>query len=198
MGGSPERSSPSPLPFRIPLIARYYARYGITPRAFIDELEKIIRPDAVLVTSMMTYWYPGVFEAIRIIKERLPGVPVILGGIYATLCTAHARKYSGADHIISHEGEMKILRLFSAMWDKPLEDVRGTDDLDTLPYPCFDLMTDLRSVSIRTSRGCPYRCTYCASHFLCNSERRRSPVKVADEIEFWKAEQGAAGLCLLR
>jgi radical SAM superfamily enzyme YgiQ (UPF0313 family) len=139
---------------------------------------------------MMTYWYPGVFEAIRIIKERFPGVPVILGGVYATLCTRHARKYSNADHIITHEGELKILRLLSAIWGKTLEDVAYTDDLDTLPYPCFDLMGDLRSVSIRTSRGCPYRCTYCASHYLCGHHLRRDPVKVVDEIEFWRCEYG--------
>ena len=179
-----------PKPAALQMVPRYYARYGITPGAFIDELNKIARPDAVLITSMMTYWYPGVFEAIRMIKERLPGVPVILGGVYATLCTSHARKYSRADHIITHQGELEILRLLSAMWGKALKDVPGMDDLDTLPYPCFDLMDDLRSVSIRTSRGCPYRCTYCASHYLCGLHRRRDPVRVVDEIEFWRCEHG--------
>ena len=50
---------------------------------------------------MMTYWYPGVFEAIKIIKESLPRVPVVLGGKYATLCYDHAVNYSGADYVIA-------------------------------------------------------------------------------------------------
>ena len=45
----------------------------------------------------MTYWYPGVIEAISLSKEIHPDVPVILGGIYARLCKNHALKNSGAD-----------------------------------------------------------------------------------------------------
>lgn len=56
-------------------------------------------PDMVFVTSMMTYWYPGVFEVIRIVNELLPDAPVVLGGNYATICPDHA-SLSGADFIL--------------------------------------------------------------------------------------------------
>jgi hypothetical protein len=39
----------------------------------------------------MTYWYPGVVEAIARVRARFGAVPVVLGGVYATLCTDHAR-----------------------------------------------------------------------------------------------------------
>ena len=51
------------------------------------------RPDVVLVTSTMTYWYPGVQAAVDLVRRRFGRVPVILGGIYATLCPGHARRH---------------------------------------------------------------------------------------------------------
>ncbi len=179
-----------PKPDVLKWVPRYYARYGISFEAFMAELDKTSRPDAVLVTSMMTYWYPGVFEAIRIIKERFRDVPVILGGVYATLCHEHARQFSGADHIITRSGELKALGLLEGIWGKAPEYTPDMDILDSLPYPCFDLIDDLRYVCIRASRGCPYRCTYCASDYLCGHQRLRVPEKVADEIGFWKRDYG--------
>ena len=41
-------------------IPRRYSRYGITPQMFKQELENTDPPDLVLMTSGMTYWYPGV------------------------------------------------------------------------------------------------------------------------------------------
>ncbi len=41
-------------------IPRNYSRYGIKPEWFHASLESVPVPDLVLVTSLMTYWYPGV------------------------------------------------------------------------------------------------------------------------------------------
>ncbi|MFC1549226.1 radical SAM protein, partial [Candidatus Omnitrophota bacterium] len=63
-------------------IPRKYKRYGLPLELFERSLpgEDI---DLIFVTSVMTYWYPGVFEAIKILKRKYEKVPVILGGIYA-------------------------------------------------------------------------------------------------------------------
>lgn len=177
-----------PKPPQLSSIPRNYARYGCAPEEFMRRLDNASPPDAVLVTSMMTYWYPGVFETIRLVKERFPGVPVILGGVYATLCSAHARRFSGADHVVTHEGEDRVLRLLEEMWaDAPVY-APEQGCLDSLPYPCFDLVPDPVYVCIGASRGCPYRCTYCASGYLWGHQRRRNPVMVAKEIAFWNRE----------
>ncbi|MRR14688.1 radical SAM protein, partial [archaeon] len=143
-----------------------------------------------------TYWYPGVFSAIRILKESFPGIPVILGGIYATLCRDHAVRYSGAHHIISGEGEIAVLKTLTELWGADPGFVPDMDDLDSLPRPLFDLVEPMRYVSIQTTRGCPYRCSYCASHLLNRGLRRRNPVRVADEIDFWVKEQDIADFAL--
>ena len=90
-------------------ITRRYGRYGISEAAFRERLARVPTPAAILVTSLMTYWYPGVAAAIRLARERFPGVPVILGGIYATLCPEHAQKHSGADRVVAGPGEAAIL-----------------------------------------------------------------------------------------
>lgn len=175
---------------------RRYARYGIGPEAFRDELARLERPDAVLVTSSMTYWYPGVFEAIRCIREVFGGIPVLLGGIYATLCRDHALRHSGADLVIGGEGELEVLRALGGLWRTGFAHMPDPDDPDSLPYPLFDLVDPLRYVCIQTSRGCPYRCTYCASHLLNPVMRRRDPIRVADEIEYWRATRGVIDFAL--
>ena len=171
-------------------IPRHYSRYGISIDAFLHDLSHMERPDAVLVTSLMTYWYPGVIQAISCVKEVHGDVPVILGGVYATLCTQHAQKCSGADHVIAGQGELQLLSLLSALWGEPPVFTPDMNDLDCLPYPCFDLIEKPRYVCIQTSRGCPFRCTYCASHWLSPIVLRRDPIKVAGEISWWNKTAG--------
>lgn len=166
-------------------ISKRYSRYGITPRIFRKELLGIERPELIFVTSMMTYWYPGVFEVIRIVRETLGGVPIVLGGNYVTLCPSHASENSGADFTIAGEGERNIPDLLKDIFGNYPEFLPDFDDLDSYPRPAFDLMPTRDHISILTSKGCPYRCTYCASHLLNSSFRIRDPVNVVDEIEDW-------------
>lgn len=174
-----------PKPPALDSIRRKYKRYGIRPEVFRAGLQGIGAPDLALVSSMMTYWYPGVCEAIGIIRETYPGVPIMLGGNYARLCPGHARQYSGAD-IVTGADAIEALPEIFALLGTSCDSAGLSDDLDSLPYPAFDLLTEPVQVPIITSRGCPYRCTYCASPLLNKGFRRRDPVRVADEIEFWR------------
>ncbi len=170
-------------------IPRKYKRYGVTPDVFRNELREMNAPDLVLVTSMMTYWYTGVSETIRIIRETYPGVPVFLGGNYARLCPAHAKAHSGADAVMTVDALQALPDIFEVlgiMYDTG--NPPGSDDaLNALPYPAFDLLNKPSQVPIITSRGCPFRCTYCASPVLNDKFSRRDPAGVADEIEYWSA-----------
>ena len=65
--------------------------YGIQPEWLREDLQSLPRPDVILVTSMMTYWYTGVQETIGVLRDIFADVPLILGGIYATLCREHFR-----------------------------------------------------------------------------------------------------------
>ncbi|MGB9597489.1 MAG: B12-binding domain-containing radical SAM protein, partial [Candidatus Poribacteria bacterium] len=164
-------------------IPRKYGRYGLPINIFHNELKKIPKPDIILITSGMTYWYLGVFDVIKEVKSYFGDVPVMLGGTYATLCYDHAVKYSKADYVISGEGEIKALKLVQEL-------IGGNADfipqsLDNYPYPAYDLLTSKNSLAILTSRGCPMGCTYCASNIVAGKFRQRDPIKVVDEIEFY-------------
>ena len=89
-----------PTPPAVAGMKRSYARYGIVAES-LEARISAEEPDVVLVSAGMTYWYPGVVEAIRIVKKAFPRVEVILGGIYPTLCPQHARTASGADVVVS-------------------------------------------------------------------------------------------------
>jgi radical SAM superfamily enzyme YgiQ (UPF0313 family) len=172
-------------PGRLKHFPRRYNRYGISPPIFKEELAKRDTPDLVFVTSMMTYWYPGVIETISVVRDIYPHSTIILGGNYATLCNSHAQAHSGADMVIAGEGERRL----SALCDMSLF-MPDPAKLDSYPYPAYDLLPFLDQVPVMTSRGCPFRCTYCASHLLNDGFRVRDPIKVVDEIEFWYRRYG--------
>ncbi len=179
------RKLPVEKPDVLASIPRKYSRYGMSPDCFAATLEKLPRPDVVVVTSMMTYWYPGVFHAIRLVKDHFPGVPVILGGVYATLCHEHAVRYSGADLCIRGEGETPVLKAVSGITNSDISSIPDPNRPDSLPYPAFDLLKAQDVLCLITARGCPYNCTYCASSLLNDAFRPRDPSKISDEISYW-------------
>ena len=186
-GKFPKERIPKPQSLRE--IKRNYNRYGITPDIFVNELKLSVSPDLILVTSVMTYWYPGVFEVIRITRQMFPDIPIVLGGIYATLCPEHALQ-SGADITVAGAGEKHIPALLNDLFgDHPIY-VPDSDDLDSMPYPAFDLLPLKDHFPILTSRGCPLNCTYCASHLLSDRFKQRDPAKIVDEIQFWHKHFG--------
>ncbi len=183
-----------PPPAALAGITRRYGRYGISEAAFRERLARVPTPAAILVTSLMTYWYPGVAAAIRLARERFPNVPVILGGIYATLCPEHAREHSGADRVVAGPGEAAIGPLLEEItgWSPPGAIVPDLDDLDSRPYPALDLLEHPSYIPILTSRGCPLDCSYCASRQLQPVYRRRDPLAAAAELVYWQDRTGLA------
>lgn len=166
-------------------IPRKYYRFGLPPEVFKEDLRSLPVPQAILVTSGMSYWYRGVHEIIGIVKETFPSVPVILGGIYATLCSRHAEQISGADYVIAGWGEIQILKLLEELTGVSPFFIPDLNELDTLPPPAFDLYPHLDYCCVLTSRGCPFHCTYCASPLLNPRFIRRDPAQVVNEIASW-------------
>ena len=167
-------------PSAVASVPRRFGRYGWPLDLFDAALAEVRQPDAVLVTSGMTYWYPGVLEVIRLVREGLGRVPVGLGGVYATLCTDHAQEQAGADLVVAGPGLVSALRL--------VDDVTGHDSEPdryinprAWPAPAHHLVPRTFA-GIVTSWGCPFRCTYCASHRLQPAFVRREAEAVVEEI----------------
>src|SRR5512143_3560143 len=79
-------------------------------------------------------------------------------------------------------------------------------DLDSLPFPAYkffkmerysslqpamDAVDGARSFSMMTSRGCPYRCTFCSQSIMPIKWRARSPESVVAEYRHLIRELGA-------
>lgn len=190
-GRGPYLKTAIPRPAGLESIPRTYSRYGIPPEWFVEDLKALPRPDMIFVTSMMTYWYLGVFETIRLLRTVFPDVPIVLGGIYATLCYDHALKYSGADVVATGPGEKKILELVGNTTGVSFPLKFDPDNLDTYPYPAFDLQHKITYIPLVTSKGCPFSCDYCASRVLAPVRMLRNPEKVVEEICFWQDNFGA-------
>jgi magnesium-protoporphyrin IX monomethyl ester (oxidative) cyclase len=147
------------------------------------------------------------------IKRRYPHKRILLGGTYATTFPREALS-EHVDVVVRGEGELPVVEILSAA---PLSTVRGilyrdggdvrdnglapvVEDLDSLPFPARHLLpmetyfersprgvTKRRSLSITTSRGCPFSCNFCSLHNLENQYARRwrarSPANVMAEID---------------
>jgi len=174
-----------PKPKGLEDVSRNYCRYGIKIKWFREDLLSIQKPDLIFITSLMTYWYPGLQETIKIIKEIYPDVTVVLGGVYASLCTDHANAYSGADRVVAERGEEYILKIAGEHTGYFATQKFDPHDLNTYPYPGFDLQNKITYVPLLTSKGCPFSCAYCASYFLDPKRMLREPKSVVEEIKFW-------------
>lgn len=128
-------------------IPRYYRRFGIDRTVFQRYLAEQGPFDAVLIQTVLTYWYPGVREVIEDARRFCPQAKIVLGGFYATACTAHARSL-GADLVIKGADL------------KPLSDFFGCD-LASDSLPAWDLYPKLSTGVLTLTRGCPFQCSYC-------------------------------------
>lgn len=174
----------TPAPLR-GIVPRTYSRYGIAPENLTEQLQTLPRPDAVLVSSGMTYWYPGVVAAIQLVKQIFPAVPVILGGVYAGICPAHARRFSGADIICPGPAGSALFDLLHKIAPET-----ATPHTCDFPLPDCALLPPGAAIPVLSSRGCPFSCTYCASARLEPHFHQASPEGIIDYLTRWASAGG--------
>jgi hypothetical protein len=156
-----------------PGLHRRYSRYGLPPERLDAALRELPRPDMILMTSMMTYWYPGVRETVSRLKARWPDVPLLLGGVYATLCPEHARARSGADEVIPGPLAGAAAALGARL---------GLELDSSRAPPAHHLLPHADAAALRTSVGCPLRCAYCGVRRLHPRHETFPPARVEQEV----------------
>ncbi|MFH1791762.1 MAG: B12-binding domain-containing radical SAM protein [Candidatus Omnitrophota bacterium] len=161
-------------PETLKTVDRPYFRYGIPVEDFLEKTVGLSRITSIFMTSGMTYWYPGVQLAIRLLKSSLPHAPIWLGGIYPTLCRKHALLHSGADRV--WKGDYLSRRLFTQREF----------------YPAYDLLENTDLLPLRLTEGCPYRCSYCASRILKPGFVMKDPVNLFEEVMHYNTKFGTS------
>ncbi len=132
-----------------------------------------------------------VFEAYAIADRlRARGVKVAMGGLHVTALPEEAQAH--ADYVVVGEGESTWPEVVRAAEEgRTGLIIRAKDlppvDAATLPVPRYDLLGDrpYNRFTVQTSRGCPWRCEFCASTVMLNERYRKRPV--ADVIRDIKA-----------
>ncbi|MCX7919121.1 MAG: B12-binding domain-containing radical SAM protein [bacterium] len=168
------------------------------------------KTDLIGITAPFTDHATIVKELSKVIKQNFPNIPIVLGGVYPSTLPEQALTDS-IDFVVRGEGENPISQLAAGT---PVKSIRGLVfkendtiintgqaepiiNLDDIPYPARHLLPieryitcsprkrrNRRTISMITSRGCPYHCTFCSIHKVNGYRwRYRSPENVLNEIK---------------
>ncbi len=167
-------------------------------------------PEMIGITAMSSV-YHSAMQTATLLKAYL-GRPIVIGGPHATVYPERVLAESPViDCVVRGEGEETIRQLARALdgtgsnlgaidgltYRKRSEIVSNPDrplirDLDSLPFPARHLF-DLKRYGLRTpggqpmvtvmsSRGCPYNCSYCFKGIVGRTYRQRSPGNIIAEL----------------
>ncbi|CAN5246600.1 radical SAM protein [soil metagenome] len=179
--------------------------------SFHHTVEELIaaKPDLIAVSST-TENFDHATTLARMAKEAL-GVPVIGGGMHITslphvLPTVYDLGVVGEGektfvdicnlyNDVKNPGPSDFVKLKGVVYHEngqvamtPSQDL--IKDLDEMPYPDRDLIDhgwkvpSWETVHLVSSRGCPYKCSFCSSSLHWKRFRFFSPEYVAKEIEY--------------
>ena len=166
-------------------IPRNYYRHGLPVDILTETLLYEFHqhpPAAVLVTSMMTYWYPAVADTISLVRDMMPDVPVGLGGVYAALMPQHARAVCKPDALFVGSALKPVLRWLADLTGPPDDDINIDESFKAWPCLAYDLYHHLDYLSLITSVGCPFQCDYCASSRLQPTLQQLEPARFVEQL----------------
>ena len=162
---------------------------ALTPEEFeveiLDEVHddfELKNADLVGLTSF-TFNIPRAYEIASMYREK--GVPVVLGGIHASMMPDEALQY--VDAVVIGEAESVWNILLSDFLNKKLKQKYYGEylDMSNSPHPRLDLFSSkYQSATVQTTRGCPMDCDFCSVTLFNGRKYRERPIEqVLDEIE---------------
>jgi len=155
--------------------------------------------------SMFSFKYRYTYSVISKVKNKHPDILSVAGGPHISTWREKAlEECEGIDFGVVLEGEKTLLELCRKGSGEGILGLiyRGNDgrvvyngdrpfieELDEVPFPKFgrfNLKQYITEKTIFTSRGCPYRCSFCPVHSVIGRQMRfRSAVNVGEELAYW-------------
>jgi len=162
--------------------------------------------------SAMTVHLPSVQQILEFIRGELQWKgKVVLGGVHATLFPVQTIESDWFDYLITGEGELPFLELIGALSEgRDPSQILGLGfrneagqvvvnppnksfDYSTMPHINYGLLEPEMveyfrgaSIGVLSSRGCPFKCSFCINSAIEGSNKWRSwsAERTADEIEY--------------
>jgi len=149
------------------------------------DYKRLIPQADVFCFTIMTSNAPRAYALADRIKKENPKARVIIGGMHATACPEEA--LSHADQVMTGEGENTILDVIEGRKTEKIVHGIPCENLDDVPFPDYSILkTPCKAANIITSRGCPFRCTFCTTSRMFAPYRTRSVGNVLEEIRMYK------------
>lgn len=185
--------------------------------------EKVIKefnPDAAAVYLPPTASVKDAMYVSSLAREC--GAVIVWSEVVAAACSEQIVENGYADFVLTGETETKLRRLLEEYTStKNYQSVNGLtymnsgkavstpnvndSEIDTLPEINWDLI-DVKKcfrqfphckkmLYMYTSRGCPFKCTYCYNTMFYNSQHRKRPIRhVLNEIKYLEEKYGLDGV----
>ncbi len=177
---------------------------ALTPIFRRDFLQKQLRERNLVLGSAMSAHLDATLRWLRYAQRMNRGCVTVVGGMGATQKPRKALE-EGADIVVMGEGELVLEHLIGILRDGgDLNEVPGVAwledgnpfktarppliaDLDTIPIGRQDLVFEgwrATAVSVGSSRGCPFGCSFCSvGGTFGRQHRRMSAGRVLEHIE---------------
>ncbi len=143
-----------------------------------------IQADMVAISTFSAQ-IPEAYAVADQLREK--GIRVVMGGLHITVLPDEALAH--CDAVLIGEGEDVWPQMVEDAENGILKSTYRTDhefDFADAPLPRFDLLdpAQYNRLTVQTSRGCPHRCSFCASSILLTEKYKQKPVaKVLKEID---------------
>ena len=167
-----------------------------------------MKPLCVATTSMTGSPIKYALETSKIVKQN-SDVPVVWGGIHASLLPKQTLENPYIDFVVKGEGEITFYELVKAfdkkenlkhikgLWYKEKKKIKNNPDREPIdlnkppeiPFNIINIKDYIsrdgkRGIYLQTSRGCPGRCTFCYNPpFYKHTWRSFSPKKAQEMIK---------------
>jgi len=185
----------------------YHEDYLRSKNIFDASLKEIAENDCIFIL-FSTVQYRHVKEICERIRELNPNVPICLSGREPTFLDEMVSR--DLPYVIAIRGDCEIIAkdLISALdtsKNPSLNKIRGISwvknnrfirnplaprpNLDVLPPPDFSILPNEMlknlTISLTTSRGCPFKCHYCYETYFWDKLRFRSLDKVYEDLSLY-------------
>ncbi len=144
-----------------------------------EEAAEVYGCDLVAISTFSAQAFEAYAVADRL---RRAGVRVAMGGLHVSVRPDEALEH--ADYVVVGEGENvwpALVRAAEQVSDQRVWNAAALPPVDvrTLPVPAYELLRGrpYNRFTVQTTRGCPWRCDFCASNVMLRQAYRKRPVE---------------------